>query len=159
MSWFTLRLEGTLNDLTTPGPVIGVCGGHLLTTMWAECHPLKAKWALRIASCLWPCRKQDMTQAWAAWARDVGRGSSGSDIQVPDPYSPPPGCWPPEALTFCLVSCSEVKNLSQMMLNVQGPACILKNHRLVLHTSEEESEKARVYRPQGEHRGTSSSFV
>ncbi|XP_006914370.1 protein-arginine deiminase type-6 [Pteropus alecto] len=49
----------------------------------------------------------------------------------------------------------EIKNLSQMMLNVQGPACILKNHRLVLHTSEEESEKARVYRPQ---EGGSSPF-
>ncbi|ELK10465.1 Protein-arginine deiminase type-6 [Pteropus alecto] len=70
--------------------------------------------------------------------------------------SPPPlECWPPEALNFCLVSCSEIKNLSQMMLNVQGPACILKNHRLVLHTSEEESEKARVYRPQ---EGGSSPF-
>lgn len=37
-----------------------------------------------------------------------------------------------------------------MVLNVQGPSCVLKNHRLVLHTSQEESEKARVYRAQGE---------
>ncbi|XP_058409028.1 protein-arginine deiminase type-6 [Diceros bicornis minor] len=42
----------------------------------------------------------------------------------------------------------EIKNLSQMTLNVQGPSCILKKHRLVLHTSKEEAEKARVYRPQ-----------
>ncbi|KAM8792114.1 inactive protein-arginine deiminase type-6 [Rhynchonycteris naso] len=40
----------------------------------------------------------------------------------------------------------EIKNLSQMVLDVQGPSCVFKNHRLVLHTSEEESEKARVYR-------------
>ncbi|XP_047423258.1 protein-arginine deiminase type-6 [Sciurus carolinensis] len=39
----------------------------------------------------------------------------------------------------------EMKNLSQMTLTVQGPSCILKNYRLVLHTSEEEAEKARVY--------------
>ncbi|XP_008046441.1 protein-arginine deiminase type-6, partial [Carlito syrichta] len=42
----------------------------------------------------------------------------------------------------------EMKNLSQMTLSVQGPSCVLKKYRLVLHTSEEESEKARVYRPQ-----------
>nr|XP_020141085.1 protein-arginine deiminase type-6 [Microcebus murinus] len=42
----------------------------------------------------------------------------------------------------------EIKNLSQMMLNVQGPSYTLKKYQLVLHTSEEESKKARVYWPQ-----------
>ncbi|XP_058516771.1 protein-arginine deiminase type-6 isoform X1 [Ochotona princeps] len=42
----------------------------------------------------------------------------------------------------------EIKNLSRMTLNLQGPSCILKKYRLVLHTSKEESEKARVYWPQ-----------
>lgn len=37
-----------------------------------------------------------------------------------------------------------------MVLKVQGPSCIIKNYRVVLHTSKEEAEKARVYRPQGE---------
>lgn len=37
-----------------------------------------------------------------------------------------------------------------MILRVQGPSCILKKCRVVLHTSKEESEKARVYRPQSE---------
>ncbi|XP_066121260.1 protein-arginine deiminase type-6 [Saccopteryx bilineata] len=49
----------------------------------------------------------------------------------------------------------EIKNLSQMVLDVQGPSCVLKNHRLVLHTSKEESEKARVYRA---HEDGSSTF-
>ncbi|XP_036112954.1 protein-arginine deiminase type-6 [Molossus molossus] len=48
----------------------------------------------------------------------------------------------------------EIKNLSQMVLNVQGPSCVLKNHRLVLHTSQEESEKARVYRAQADDSST-----
>ncbi|XP_008851152.1 protein-arginine deiminase type-6 isoform X2 [Nannospalax galili] len=42
----------------------------------------------------------------------------------------------------------EIKNLSRMTLNVEGPNCILKNYRLVLHTSEEEAAKTRVYWPQ-----------
>nr|XP_044625742.1 protein-arginine deiminase type-6 isoform X3 [Equus asinus] len=42
----------------------------------------------------------------------------------------------------------EMKNLSQMTLSVQGPNCILKKHRLVLHTSEDEAQRARVYQPQ-----------
>ncbi|KAI5139313.1 Protein-Arginine Deiminase Type-6 [Manis pentadactyla] len=42
----------------------------------------------------------------------------------------------------------EIKSLSQMTLNVQGPSCILKKYRLVLHTSKGKSEKARVSRPQ-----------
>ncbi|XP_012517927.1 PREDICTED: protein-arginine deiminase type-6 [Propithecus coquereli] len=42
----------------------------------------------------------------------------------------------------------EIKNLSQMTLNVQGPSYTLKKYQLVLHTSEEESKKARVYWPQ-----------
>ncbi|XP_062963002.1 protein-arginine deiminase type-6 [Cynocephalus volans] len=45
-------------------------------------------------------------------------------------------------------SSEEIKNLSQMTLNVQGPSCILKKYRLVLHTSKEESKKAKVYWPQ-----------
>ena len=47
-------------------------------------------------------------------------------------------------------SSEEVKSLSQMVLKVQGPSYITKNYRVVLHTSKEESEKARVYRPQSE---------
>ncbi|XP_069431258.1 protein-arginine deiminase type-6 isoform X2 [Ovis canadensis] len=47
-------------------------------------------------------------------------------------------------------SSEEVKSLSQMVLKVQGPNCITKNYRVVLHTSKEESEKARVYRPQND---------
>nr|XP_008249781.1 protein-arginine deiminase type-6 [Oryctolagus cuniculus] len=42
----------------------------------------------------------------------------------------------------------EIKNLSRMILNLQGPSCVLKKYRLVLHTSREEAEKARVYWPQ-----------
>ncbi|XP_029801757.1 protein-arginine deiminase type-6 [Suricata suricatta] len=49
----------------------------------------------------------------------------------------------------------EIENLSQMTLNVQGPGCTLKKYRLVLHTSKEEAEKARVYRPQ---KDSSSTF-
>uniref|UniRef100_A0A8C9D8J8 Protein-arginine deiminase n=1 Tax=Panthera leo TaxID=9689 RepID=A0A8C9D8J8_PANLE len=49
----------------------------------------------------------------------------------------------------------EIKSLSQMTLNVQGPSCTLKKYRLVLHTSKEEAEKARVYRPQ---KDSSSTF-
>uniref|UniRef100_A0ABI8AEQ8 Protein-arginine deiminase n=1 Tax=Felis catus TaxID=9685 RepID=A0ABI8AEQ8_FELCA len=49
----------------------------------------------------------------------------------------------------------EIKSLSQMTLNVQGPSCTLKKYRLILHTSKEEAEKARVYRPQ---KDSSSTF-
>uniref|UniRef100_A0A8C9PLA2 Peptidyl arginine deiminase 6 n=1 Tax=Spermophilus dauricus TaxID=99837 RepID=A0A8C9PLA2_SPEDA len=42
----------------------------------------------------------------------------------------------------------EIRKLSQMSLTVQGPSCILKNYKLILHTSKEEAEKTRVYRPQ-----------
>uniref|UniRef100_A0A8C3W118 Inactive protein-arginine deiminase type-6 n=1 Tax=Catagonus wagneri TaxID=51154 RepID=A0A8C3W118_9CETA len=52
-------------------------------------------------------------------------------------------------------STEEMKNLSQMVLRVQGPSSILKKHRLVLHTSKDESDKARVYWPQ---KGSSSTF-
>uniref|UniRef100_G1R8C6 Inactive protein-arginine deiminase type-6 n=1 Tax=Nomascus leucogenys TaxID=61853 RepID=G1R8C6_NOMLE len=48
----------------------------------------------------------------------------------------------------------EITNLSQMTLNVQGPSCILKKYRLVLHTSKEESKKARVYWPQKDNSST-----
>uniref|UniRef100_G3RGX7 Protein-arginine deiminase n=1 Tax=Gorilla gorilla gorilla TaxID=9595 RepID=G3RGX7_GORGO len=48
----------------------------------------------------------------------------------------------------------EITNLSQMTLNVQGPSCILKKYRLVLHTSKEESKKARVYWPQKDDSST-----
>uniref|UniRef100_A0A8C6DCS7 protein-arginine deiminase n=1 Tax=Moschus moschiferus TaxID=68415 RepID=A0A8C6DCS7_MOSMO len=44
----------------------------------------------------------------------------------------------------------EVKSLSQMVLKVQGPSCVIRNCRVTLHTSKEESEKARVYRPQSD---------
>ncbi|KAF6110520.1 peptidyl arginine deiminase 6 [Phyllostomus discolor] len=48
----------------------------------------------------------------------------------------------------------EIKNLSQMVLTVQGPSRILRKHRLVLHTSEEEAKRARVYRPQEDDSST-----
>ncbi|XP_004603436.2 protein-arginine deiminase type-6 [Sorex araneus] len=41
----------------------------------------------------------------------------------------------------------EVKSLSPMMLTVRGPSDVLERYRLILHTSAEEAEKARVYRP------------
>ncbi|KAK1340439.1 hypothetical protein QTO34_019009 [Cnephaeus nilssonii] len=47
----------------------------------------------------------------------------------------------------------EIKTLSQMVLSVQGPSCVLKNYRLVLYTSEEEAKKGRVYRPQADNSG------
>jgi hypothetical protein len=53
-------------------------------------------------------------------------------------------------LNLYLVFCSEIKNLSRLTLTVQGPCCILKNYRLILHTSEDEARKARVYWPRGE---------
>uniref|UniRef100_A0A8D0W8Q4 Protein-arginine deiminase n=1 Tax=Sus scrofa TaxID=9823 RepID=A0A8D0W8Q4_PIG len=52
-------------------------------------------------------------------------------------------------------SAEDIRNLSPMVLRVQGPSCILKKHRLLLHTSKEESDKARVYRPQ---KDSSSTF-
>ncbi|XP_037354834.1 protein-arginine deiminase type-6 isoform X1 [Talpa occidentalis] len=45
------------------------------------------------------------------------------------------------------ISPEEIKRLSPMTLTVEGPSCFLKRHQLLLHTSEEEAEKARVYRP------------
>ncbi|XP_052031686.1 protein-arginine deiminase type-6 [Apodemus sylvaticus] len=39
----------------------------------------------------------------------------------------------------------EIENLSQMTLTVEGPSSILQNYQLLLHTSEEEAKKARVY--------------
>ncbi|XP_028609870.1 protein-arginine deiminase type-6 [Grammomys surdaster] len=39
----------------------------------------------------------------------------------------------------------EIQNLSQMTLTVEGPTSILQNYHLLLHTSEEEAKKARVY--------------
>ncbi|XP_013362861.1 PREDICTED: protein-arginine deiminase type-6 [Chinchilla lanigera] len=44
----------------------------------------------------------------------------------------------------------DIKDLSQMILSVQGPTCVLKNYQLVLHTSVEEADKARVYWPHGD---------
>ncbi|KAG8506611.1 Protein-arginine deiminase type-6 [Galemys pyrenaicus] len=52
------------------------------------------------------------------------------------------------------ISSEEIKRLSPMTLTVQGPSCFLKRHRLLLHTSEEEAEKARVYRPLEERSST-----
>ncbi|XP_063091676.1 protein-arginine deiminase type-6 [Cavia porcellus] len=49
-----------------------------------------------------------------------------------------------------MVVSEDIKDLSQMTLNVNGPNCALKNYHLVLHTSAEEAEKTRVYWPQGE---------
>ncbi|XP_004460575.2 protein-arginine deiminase type-6 [Dasypus novemcinctus] len=55
---------------------------------------------------------------------------------------------PPDTDTTKVFSSEEIKHLSQMTLSVQGPSCFLQKHRLVLHTSKEESLKARVYWPQ-----------
>ncbi|XP_076994121.1 inactive protein-arginine deiminase type-6 [Tamandua tetradactyla] len=52
------------------------------------------------------------------------------------------------------LTAEEIKNMSQMTLSVQGPSCFLQKHRLVLHTSKEESEKARVYQPQKDNSST-----
>ena len=101
---------------------------------------------------------------WEASGRDsdagLGQGRRsgvfGAPVltQAPDPqpYCPlhPWGSGHQKPLNLYLLSCSEVKSLSQMVLKVQGPSCITKNYRVVLHTSKEESEKARVYRPQSE---------
>ncbi|XP_052574443.1 protein-arginine deiminase type-6 isoform X1 [Peromyscus californicus insignis] len=38
-----------------------------------------------------------------------------------------------------------IQNLSQMTLTVEGPHAVLKNYWLILHTSKEESSKAKVY--------------
>lgn len=81
-----------------------------------------------------------------AWARAGGRGSLALQCTSP----PPPGALASRIPEPRLVSCPEIKNLSQMVLNVQGPSGIFKNHRLVLHTSKEEAGKARVYLAQGE---------
>ncbi|XP_060040827.1 protein-arginine deiminase type-6, partial [Erinaceus europaeus] len=45
---------------------------------------------------------------------------------------------------------NEIKNLSPMILTVQGPSCILRNYSLVLHTTLKETEKARVFQLQRE---------
>nr|AAH53724.1 Peptidyl arginine deiminase, type VI [Mus musculus] len=39
----------------------------------------------------------------------------------------------------------EIQNLSQMNVTVEGPTSILQNYQLILHTSEEEAKKTRVY--------------
>ncbi|XP_031232811.1 protein-arginine deiminase type-6 isoform X2 [Mastomys coucha] len=39
----------------------------------------------------------------------------------------------------------EIENLSQMTLTVEGPTNILQNYQLILHTSEAEAKKTRVY--------------
>uniref|UniRef100_A0A2K5EFC8 Peptidyl arginine deiminase 6 n=1 Tax=Aotus nancymaae TaxID=37293 RepID=A0A2K5EFC8_AOTNA len=59
-----------------------------------------------------------------------------------------------EDKTKRVIFSEEIKNLSQMTLNVQGPSCLLKKYRLVLHTSEEESKKARVYWPRKDNSST-----
>lgn len=53
--------------------------------------------------------------------------------------SPEPG------LSLCSSFCPEIQNLSQMTLSVEGPASVLKDYWLILHTSKEEASKARVY--------------
>ncbi|KAM4872877.1 inactive protein-arginine deiminase type-6-like [Thomomys bottae] len=42
---------------------------------------------------------------------------------------------------------NEIQTLAQMTLTVQGPSSTLKNYKLVLHTSEEEAKRIRVYWP------------
>ncbi|CAK6440669.1 unnamed protein product [Pipistrellus nathusii] len=51
-------------------------------------------------------------------------------------------------------SSEEIKALSQMVLSVQGPSCVLKNYRLLLYTSEHEARKGRVYRRQANNSDT-----
>ncbi|XP_012371571.1 protein-arginine deiminase type-6 [Octodon degus] len=53
-----------------------------------------------------------------------------------------------------MVVSEDIKELTQMTLSIQGPTCILKNYRLVFHTSEEEAKKARVFWPHGDASGT-----
>ncbi|XP_012656967.2 protein-arginine deiminase type-6 [Otolemur garnettii] len=48
----------------------------------------------------------------------------------------------------------EMKNLSLMTVTIQGPSSLLRRYQLVLHTSEEESKKARVYWPHKDGSGT-----
>ncbi|XP_025242884.1 protein-arginine deiminase type-6 [Theropithecus gelada] len=64
------------------------------------------------------------------------------------------GQQPEDKKTKKVIFSEEIKNLSQMTLSVQGPSCILKKYRLVLHTSKEESKKARVYWPQKDNSST-----
>lgn len=42
-------------------------------------------------------------------------------------------------------SWTEIQNLSQMTLTVEGPTSILRDYQLLLHTSKEEAKKTRVY--------------
>ncbi|XP_037010684.2 protein-arginine deiminase type-6 [Artibeus jamaicensis] len=51
-------------------------------------------------------------------------------------------------------SAEEIKNLSPMVLTLQGPSDILRKHQLVLHTSKEEARRVRVYRPQEDSSST-----
>lgn len=110
--------------------------------MWSKCHPQNKVGA---EDCTLPAAVQGAGHD-AGLGQRRRRGSSMLPPRRPQGLE----CWPPDALNLCLASCSEIKNMSQMILNVQGPSCVLKNHRLILHTSEEEAEKTRVYRPQGE---------
>ena len=128
--------RGTLAGLTVPGPVLGVCGDHM-------------------ASCLWPRgRRVAEKVTWPGAGQEAVVFGAPALAQAPDPqpYCPlhPWGSGLQKPLNLCLLSGSEVKSLSQMVLKVQGPSCIVKNYRVVLHTSKEEAQKARVYRPQGE---------
>lgn len=86
----------------------------------------------------------------------AGREREAEDPQDPDIEAPTlarqrlPLLPPPLQRWLYLAFCLEIQSLSQMTLNVQGPSCALKKYRLLLHTSKEEAEKARVYRPQSE---------
>ncbi|XP_040613467.1 protein-arginine deiminase type-6 [Mesocricetus auratus] len=42
----------------------------------------------------------------------------------------------------------EIQNMSQMTLTVDGPISVIKNYMMILHTSKEEANKAKVYWPQ-----------
>lgn len=92
-----------------------------------------------------------MIQTWAEWEAE---GPLCFNKQAPPPWPycslHPWGAGLQKPLNLCLVFGSDIRNLSPMVLRVQGPSCILKKHRLLLHTSKEESDKARVYRPQSE---------
>ena len=156
--------RGTHTELALPGPIFGVCGGRALPpTAWGECCP-NSKRTPRLAGCLWPRGEQVAETYGRAGPEREPRGPQRSDPQAPTVgLTAPPStsgalaCRGPS--TFYLVFCPEIKSLSQMTLNVQGPSCTLKKYRLILHTSKEEAEKARVYRPQSECSGISSGFA
>ncbi|KAM5248691.1 inactive protein-arginine deiminase type-6 [Ctenodactylus gundi] len=60
-------------------------------------------------------------------------------------------CSPTDLAEEKVFSSEEIKNLSPMVLMVQGPSSSLRSYQLVLHTSEEEVQKVRVYQPRDDN--------